>query len=82
MLMNYLLSFLIWLPIAGGVILLLIGDGGDTKSPRASLMRQAALAFSVLTFLASVGLYLGFDNTIFRFFQGLGKMPPLQKLPR
>jgi NADH-quinone oxidoreductase subunit M len=63
MLMNYLLSFLIWLPIAGGVILLLIGDGGDTKSPRASLMRQTALAFSVLTFLASVGLYLGFDNT-------------------
>ena len=72
--MNYLLSFLIWFPIAGGVVLLLIGDGGDAKSPRASLMRQAALAFSVLTFLASVGLYLGFDNTE-RAMQFVERMP-------
>jgi NADH-quinone oxidoreductase subunit M len=59
---NYLLSFLIWFPIAGGIVLLLIGDGGDVKSHRAQLMRQSALAFTVLTFLASIGLYLGFDN--------------------
>ena len=62
MLENYLLSFLIWLPIAGGVALLMIGDGGDVKSSQARLMRTTALAFSMLTFLASVGLYLSFDN--------------------
>ena len=62
MLTNYLLSFLIWFPIAGGVALLAIGDGDDVRSPQARLMRITALAFSVLTFLASVGLYLGFDN--------------------
>ena len=44
MLANYLLSFLIWFPIAGGVVLLLIGDGGDVKSVQARLMRAAALA--------------------------------------
>jgi NADH-quinone oxidoreductase subunit M len=59
---NHLLSVLIWLPIIGGVALLAVGDGGDVKSPQARLMRLAALAFSLLTFLASVGLYLGFDN--------------------
>ncbi len=62
MLVNYLLSFLIWFPIAGGIALLLIGDGGDVRSSQARLMRTTALAFSMLTFLASVGLYLGFDN--------------------
>jgi NADH-quinone oxidoreductase subunit M len=59
---NYLLSFLIWFPIAGGVVLLFIGDGKDVNSPQARLMRMAALAFSLLTFLASIGLYLGFNN--------------------
>jgi NADH-quinone oxidoreductase subunit M len=59
---NYLLSFLIWFPILGGVLLLLIGDGNDARSSSARLMRMSALAFSLLTFLASIGLYLGFDN--------------------
>ena len=62
MLTNYLLSFLIWFPIAGGIALLVIGDGDDTRSPQARLMRLSALVFSVLTFLASIGLYMGFDN--------------------
>ncbi|MDJ0750342.1 MAG: NADH-quinone oxidoreductase subunit M [Woeseiaceae bacterium] len=62
MLANYLLSFLIWFPIVGGIALLFIGDGGDVRSSQARLMRMTALAFSMLTFLASVGLYLGFDN--------------------
>ena len=62
MLTNYLLSFLVWLPIVGGIALLAIGDGEDTKSSPARLMRMAALVFTVLTFLASIGLYLGFDN--------------------
>ncbi len=62
MLSNYLLSFLIWLPVAGGLALLAIGDGGDTKSGQAKLMRFAALAFTLITFFASVALYLAFDN--------------------
>ena len=62
MLANYLLSFLIWLPIAGGVALLLIGDGGDVRSSQARLMRVTALAFTLLTFVLSIGLYIGFDN--------------------
>ena len=63
MLANYILSFLIWFPILGGVALLVIGDGDDVNSPQARLMRMAALGFSVLTFIASIALYLGFDNT-------------------
>jgi NADH-quinone oxidoreductase subunit M len=60
--MNYLLSFLIWLPIVGGIGLLAIGDAGDAKSSQARLMRMSALAFTVLTFLASIAMYIGFDN--------------------
>ena len=62
MLANYLLSLLVWLPIVGGIALIAIGDGGDTKSSQARLMRTAALAFTLLTFLASIAMYLGFDN--------------------
>ena len=59
--MQYLLSILIWLPIVGGLGLLLIGDDGDPESPRAGMMRNVALAVSVATFLFSTGLYTGFD---------------------
>ena len=62
MLTTYLLSNLIWLPIAGGVVLLVVGDSGDARSSQASLMRIAALIFSALTFLLSVVLYAAFDN--------------------
>ena len=62
MLANYLLSFLIWLPVVGGLGLLVIGDAGDAKSSQARLMRVAALSFTVITFLASVALYAAFDN--------------------
>ena len=63
MLANYLLSFLIWFPVVGGLGLLVIGDGADKNSPQAKLMRIAALAFTTVTFLASVALYLAFDNS-------------------
>ena len=59
---QHLLSILIWLPIIGGAALILIGDANDAASPRAGLMRIAALAVSVITFLLSIGLYAGFDN--------------------
>ncbi len=62
MLTNYLLSTLVWLPIVGGIALLVIGDGGNARSSSASLMRVVALAATVATFLLSVGLYAGFDN--------------------
>ena len=60
---QYLLSTLIWLPVAGGIVLLVMGDAGDSKSSRAESMRWTALAFSVVTFLVSLGLYTGFDTT-------------------
>jgi NADH-quinone oxidoreductase subunit M len=59
---QHLLSILIWLPIVGGAALIAIGDENDATSPRAGLMRIAALLVSVATFLFSVGLYVGFDN--------------------
>lgn len=59
---QHLLSILIWLPIAGGVLLLIIGDDGDAASSRAGLMRIVALSVSVVTVLVSIGLYAGFDN--------------------
>ena len=56
-----LLSILIWLPVIGGIALLAIGDGSDAGSPRAGVMRIAALTVSLITFLLSIGLYTGFD---------------------
>ena len=52
-----LLSLLIWLPIAGGVALLVMDAMGNTAC------RQTALIVSIVTFLLSTGLYSGFDLT-------------------
>jgi NADH-quinone oxidoreductase subunit M len=52
-----LLSLLIWLPIAGGVALLVMDALGNTAC------RQTALIVSIATFLLSLGLYSGFDIT-------------------
>ena len=62
LLAQHLLSVLIWLPIAGGLLLLVIGDGNDVKSERAGLMRISALVITALTFVLSTALYMGFDN--------------------
>lgn len=51
-----ILSLLIFLPIAGGLLTLLCGD-------RAMIARPLALLFSVLTLLVSAALYLGFDTS-------------------
>ena len=56
-----LLSLLIWLPIAGGVALLAIGDA------RIQFGRWLALAVSLATFVASLALYTGFDVTTSAF---------------
>jgi NADH-quinone oxidoreductase subunit M len=50
-----ILSILVWLPILGGLAVLAIGDG------RAALARQVALGVSVVTLLASLPLWTGFD---------------------
>jgi NADH-quinone oxidoreductase subunit M len=52
-----LLSWLIWLPIGGGIAVLVIGEG------RAGAARWAALAVSVATFVLSMQLWTGFDTS-------------------
>jgi NADH-quinone oxidoreductase subunit M len=52
-----ILSVVTWLPIAAGGLVLWIGSG------RAKLAKQIALGASVLTFVASIPLYTGFDAT-------------------
>jgi len=51
-----LLSWLIWLPVAAGVVVLALGEG------RAAAARWTALAASVATFALSVPLWTGFDT--------------------
>ena len=51
------LSLVIWVPILGGVWVLLLGEEN-----RARNARFAALVVSVLTFLLSIPLYAGFDG--------------------
>ncbi|WML89994.1 NADH-quinone oxidoreductase subunit M [Thiothrix lacustris] len=50
-----ILSFLIWLPIVGGMGVLIVGDRSGAK--------QFALGIALLTFLLSLPLYTGFDLT-------------------
>jgi len=75
-----LLSLLIWLPIVGAIAVLLLG------SERAQLGKQLALGVAVLTFVASLPLFVHFDTSTaamqfvesvpwierFRAFYGLG----------
>jgi len=51
-----ILSLLIWLPIAAGLIVMLFGDR------RANAARWFALSTTVLIFIVSLGLILGFDT--------------------
>ena len=51
------LSLVIWIPILGGVWVLLLGEEN-----RARNARFAALAVSLVTFLVSIPLYAGFDG--------------------
>jgi len=52
-----LLSIVTWLPIAGGVVVMLVGDA------RAAIGRWLALGVAIATFVASLPLYAGFDTT-------------------
>jgi len=53
-----LLSLVVWVPIIGGIVVLLSGDKGDAEGAR-----RLALIFSIVTFVLSLGLYTGFDTT-------------------
>ena len=59
---QHFLSILVWLPILGGLMLLVIGDDGDARSSRASLMRVGALLTTLVTFVLSTALFTAFDN--------------------
>ncbi|MEE8345649.1 MAG: NADH-quinone oxidoreductase subunit M [Woeseiaceae bacterium] len=60
---HLILSILIWLPIIGGVAVLIVGDDGDAASSRADGMRVLVLLVSLLTFVLSVFVYSSFDTT-------------------
>jgi len=53
-----LLSLVVWLPIFGGVAVLLSGDKGDANG-----VRVLSLVISIATFILSLGLYTGFDTS-------------------
>lgn len=55
-----LLSLVIWIPIIGGIVVLLASRG------ETNLQRILALAFSAVTFVISIPLYTGFDNATFQ----------------
>jgi len=59
---QHFLSVLIWLPILGGLMLLVLGDDGDARSSRASMMRVSALIVTLATFVLSTALFTNFDN--------------------
>jgi NADH-quinone oxidoreductase subunit M len=62
--MQNILSLLIWLPVFGGIAVLLMGDAGDSTSAKAGNMRWLALAISLVTFVLSLLLYSNFDTAI------------------
>jgi NADH-quinone oxidoreductase subunit M len=66
-----LLSLLTWLPIAGGLVVLFIGDRGIAAG------RWVALATAVIVFGASIPLYTGFNTTLveFQFIEKLSWIP-------
>lgn len=58
-----LLSTLIWLPIVGGIAVLLSGRDDATGRRGVAVERWLALGISVLTFLISIPLYSEFQTT-------------------
>ena len=55
---DHLLSISIWLPIVGGILVLMLGS-----DERKGLVRQLSLLVSVLTFVITIPLWTGFDRT-------------------
>ncbi|WP_373506412.1 NADH-quinone oxidoreductase subunit M [Thiocapsa sp.] len=63
-----LLTLVIWLPIIGAIAVLASGDRGSDIS------KWIALAFAILTFAISLGLWTGFDA-------GIGQMQFVERAP-
>jgi NADH-quinone oxidoreductase subunit M len=59
--LSNLLSLLVWLPIAGGIVALLLGDR------HARVARWVALLTALATFALSIPLYTGFDGSTAAF---------------
>ena len=62
-----LLSLLIWLPILGGMLAIMLGD-------QRAMMKPFALTVAALTMLLSFGLYVGFDSSTHQM-QFVEKLP-------
>jgi NADH-quinone oxidoreductase subunit M len=71
-----LLSIVIWLPVVGALLLLLISNRDGQRN---GLIRQITFAFSLLTFVASLALWSGFDASAtaeeFQFVERLPWIP-------
>jgi NADH-quinone oxidoreductase subunit M len=65
-----LLSVLVWLPIAGAILVMLLGS----KPQNGGLARRAALGVSVLVFVASLPLAAGFEP-------GTARMQFVERIP-
>jgi NADH-quinone oxidoreductase subunit M len=66
--MHMLLSFIVFLPLAGALLVLLAGGRGD-RPDREGLIRNLALGTSLVTFAATLFLWWQFDpaNAAFQF---------------
>jgi len=58
-----LLSTLIWLPVAGGFIVMLTGRNETVQRPGFPVERWLSLVISILTFIISLSLYTGFQTS-------------------
>ena len=67
-----LLSIVIWLPIVGAILLLLIGNRDGSRD---GLVRNIALGASLATFAATLVLWAGFDMSSGAEFQFLERVP-------
>jgi NADH-quinone oxidoreductase subunit M len=57
-----MLSVIVFLPLLGGILLLMAGGSGE-RPDREPLVRKLALAVSLVTFAATMVLWLRFDGT-------------------
>jgi NADH-quinone oxidoreductase subunit M len=67
-----LLSTAIWLPIAGALLLLLVGNRDGARD---GFIRTTALVVSVLTFLVTLGLWASWDPASTAEFQFVERVP-------
>ena len=75
MLTSWLLSLLIWFPIIGGIIVLLIGRSDRNKRTA----RLVALLFALVTLALCIPLYQGFDPSSYQM-QFVENIPWIQQL--